>query len=79
MSDRGRGARYLRTPFDKEGRSGIVSFLLKILGKNQDFPKSSVRGESILNVPQEKGFWEEFEFQDFCLGGSLITSNLQRL
>ena len=33
-----------------------VSFLSKILGRNQDFPKGSVWGESLFKVPGEKGF-----------------------
>ena len=36
----------------------IVSFLPKILGRNQDFPKGSVwRGKSLFKVHGEKGFW----------------------
>ena len=41
----------------------IVSFLSKILGRNQDFPKGSVwEGKSLFKVPGRKGFREEFEF-----------------
>ena len=38
----------------------IVSFLPKIFGRNQDFPKGSVWGEVtfFFKVPGEKGFWE---------------------
>ena len=47
----------------------IVSFLLKLFGKNQDFPKGSVWGKSHFSkCLGRKGFGEEFEFSDFYLG-----------
>ena len=40
-----------------------MSFLSKILGRNQDFPKGSIwEGKSLFKVPGRKGFREEFEF-----------------
>ena len=42
-------------PFDT---LNIVSFLPKLLGRNQDFRKGFVwRGKSLFKVPGEKGFW----------------------
>ena len=38
----------------------IVSFLPKILGRNQDFTKSSVWEKSLFKLPAEKGFREKF-------------------
>ena len=35
---------------------GLVSFFLKILGRNQDFSKVLSRGESLFNVAREKVF-----------------------
>ena len=58
----------------------IVSFLPKILGRNQDFPKDSVwGGESLFKVPGEKGFLEGIQIFRFLPGGSLVFDNLQCL
>ena len=47
---------------------GIVSFLPKILGINQDFFKGfCLWGKSLFKVAWRKGLGEEFEFSDFCL------------
>ena len=49
-------------------------------GEKSGFSKGfCLEGKSFFKMLGEKGFGEEFEFLDFCLGGSLIFDNLQRL
>ena len=51
---------------------GLVSFFLKILGRNQDFSKVLSRGSHFSMWLGRKCLGEEFEFSDICLGGSLL-------
>ena len=52
-----------------------MSFLPRIFGTNQDFPKSSVWGVSHFSkYLGRKRFGEEFGFSDFCPGGVLFLT-----